>query len=110
RSLPHQAADGDLHVPRLRDGRLPARPVRGAPQRAPGRRRAEGLQGVGMTPEAVVFYVLASIALVSAVMVIWSRSVIHSAIYLVLTFFCVAAVYILLRAEFVAVVQVLVYA
>ena len=63
-----------------------------------------------MTPEAVVFYVLASIALIAAVMVIWSRSVIHSAIYLVLTFFCVAAVYVLLRAEFVAVVQVLVYA
>ena len=38
-----------------------------------------------MAPEAVVFYVLASIALVSAVTVIWSRNVIHSAIYLVLT-------------------------
>ncbi len=63
-----------------------------------------------MAPEAVVFYVLASIALISAVMVIGSRNVIHSAIYLVLTFFCVAAVYVLLRAEFVAVVQVLVYA
>jgi len=63
-----------------------------------------------VAPEAVVFYVLASIALIAAVMVIWSRSVIHSAIYLVLTFFCVAAVYVLLRAEFVAVVQVLVYA
>src|SRR5438093_2817286 len=43
-------------------------------------------------------------------MVIWSRNVIHSAIYLVLTFLCVAGVYVLLRAEFVAVVQVLVYA
>jgi len=59
---------------------------------------------------AAVFYVLASVALLSAVMVIWSRNVVHSAIYLVLTFLCVAGVYILLRAEFVAVVQVFVYA
>lgn len=63
-----------------------------------------------MEPAAVVFYILASIALVSAVMVIAGRNVVHSAIYLVLTFLCVAAVYILLRAEFVAAVQVLVYA
>jgi NADH-quinone oxidoreductase subunit J len=63
-----------------------------------------------MTSAAAVFYILASMALVSAVMVIWSRNVVHSAIYLVLTFLCVAGVYVLLRAEFVAVVQVLVYA
>jgi len=63
-----------------------------------------------MTPAAAVFYILASIALLSAVMVIWSRNVIHSAIYLVLSFLCIAGVYVLLQAEFVAVVQVLVYA
>lgn len=63
-----------------------------------------------MDVSAVIFYILASIALLSAVMVIWSRNVVHSAIYLVLTFLCVAAVYVLLRAEFVAAVQVLVYA
>jgi NADH-quinone oxidoreductase subunit J len=59
---------------------------------------------------AAVFYILASVALLSAVMVIWSRNVVHSAIYLVLTFLCVAGVYVLLRAEFVAAVQVFVYA
>ena len=63
-----------------------------------------------MTSAAAVFYILASVALLSAVMVIWSRNVVHSAIYLVLTFLCVAGVYVLLRAEFVAAVQVLVYA
>ena len=63
-----------------------------------------------MTSAAAVFYVLASVALLSAVMVIWSRNVVHSAIYLVLTFLCVAGVYVVLRAEFVAAVQVLVYA
>jgi len=63
-----------------------------------------------VAPAAAVFYILASVALLSAVMVIWSRNVVHSAIYLVLTFLCVAGVYVLLRAEFVAAVQVLVYA
>jgi NADH-quinone oxidoreductase subunit J len=63
-----------------------------------------------MTASAVIFYVLASIAVLSAVSVIASRHPVHSAIYLVLTFLCVAAVYVLLQAEFVAAVQVLVYA
>ena len=63
-----------------------------------------------MTATAFIFYVLASIAVLSAAMVILSRSPIHSAIYLVLTFLCVAGVYLLLEAEFVAMVQVLVYA
>ena len=43
-------------------------------------------------------------------MVIWSRNAVHSAIYLVLSFLSVAALYVLLEAEFVAAVQVLVYA
>jgi NADH-quinone oxidoreductase subunit J len=59
---------------------------------------------------AVVFYTLASIALVAGLMVIVSRNVMHSAIYLVLAFLAVAGIYVLLTAEFVAVVQVLVYA
>jgi len=43
-------------------------------------------------------------------MVIWTRNAVHSAIYLVLSFLSVAALYVLLEAEFVAVVQVMVYA
>ena len=43
-------------------------------------------------------------------MVIWSRNAIHSAVYLVLSFLSIAAIYVLLQAEFVAVVQVMVYA
>ena len=63
-----------------------------------------------MTASALIFYLLASIAVVSAAMVIMSRHPVHSAIYLVLTFLCIAGVYLLLEAEFVAMVQVLVYA
>jgi len=43
-------------------------------------------------------------------MVIWTRNAVHSAIYLVLSFLSVAALYVLLEAEFVAAVQVMVYA
>ena len=63
-----------------------------------------------MSASAVIFYMLALVAVVTAVMVVASRNPIHSAIYLVLTFLCVAGVYVLLEAEFVAMVQVLVYA
>jgi len=59
---------------------------------------------------ALAFYALAAVAVVSAVMVIGSRNTIHSAIYLVLSFLSMAGLYVLLEAEFVAAVQVLVYA
>lgn len=63
-----------------------------------------------MASGAIVFYLLASLCLVSAVMVITRRSAVHAALFLVLTFFCVAGIYIVLSAEFLAAVQVLVYA
>ena len=63
-----------------------------------------------MEPSGIVFYALASIALISGVQVIWSRHPVHSAIYLVLSFLSIAGLYVLLQAEFVAAVQVMVYA
>jgi len=63
-----------------------------------------------VTASAMVFYVLASLCVVSAVMVVTRRSAIHAALFLVLAFFCVAGIYVILSAEFLAAVQVLVYA
>jgi NADH-quinone oxidoreductase subunit J len=65
-----------------------------------------------MTPSAagIAFYLLAALAVGAAAMVIRSASAIHSAIWLVLTFLSMAGLYLLLEAEFVAAVQVLVYA
>ena len=63
-----------------------------------------------MSAPAVIFYVLSSVAILCGVMVIWSRHVMYSAIYLVLSFLCLAGLYVLLTAEFVAAGQVLVYA
>jgi len=58
----------------------------------------------------VVFYVFALISLITALGVLVFKNPIHSALSLVGTFFCLAAIYVMLNAEFVAVIQVLVYA
>ena len=63
-----------------------------------------------MGPAAIVFYILASVCAVSAVMVVTRRNPVHAALFLVLAFFCVAGIYVLMTAEFLAAVQVLVYA
>jgi NADH-quinone oxidoreductase subunit J len=63
-----------------------------------------------MGPAAIAFYILASVCAVSAVMVVTRRNPVHAALFLVLAFFCVAGIYVVLSAEFLAAVQVLVYA
>jgi NADH-quinone oxidoreductase subunit J len=63
-----------------------------------------------MGPGAIVFYALAAVAVASAVMVVTRRSPVHSAMFLVLSFLCMAGIFIVLEAEFLAAVQVLVYA
>jgi NADH:ubiquinone oxidoreductase subunit 6 (subunit J) len=58
----------------------------------------------------VAFYVLAAITLASALMVAIVRDLIHAVLFLILSFIGVAGLYITLSADFVAVVQVLIYA
>src|SRR5262245_46934756 len=57
-----------------------------------------------------VFYFFAALAVVGGVMMITRKNAVHAAVYLVLTFVSIAAIYILLGAEFLFAVQVLVYA
>lgn len=57
-----------------------------------------------------VFYFLAFLALLSSAMVIFSKNPIHSVLYLIITFFAIAGHYILLNAQFLAVVHIIVYA
>ena len=56
-----------------------------------------------------LFYLLAGVILVCAILVVTLRNIFHSALFLVLTFFFVAGIYLMLRAEFLAAVQVLIY-
>ena|SRR3989304_9875533 len=60
--------------------------------------------------EAIAFYALAALILGFAVLVVGTRDTVHSVLFLVLDFLCVAALYVLLGAQFLAVIQVLVYA
>jgi NADH-quinone oxidoreductase subunit J len=67
------------------------------------------LHYIGDNPDAVAFMVLAAITVASAVFVVMSKEVVHSAFYLALTFVCVAITYFFLNAEFIGVVQLMVY-
>lgn len=59
---------------------------------------------------AVAFYLLAAAALGGAVMMMVTRNVVHSAFWLLETMLATAGIYLLLSAEFLFLVQVLVYA
>ena len=57
-----------------------------------------------------IFLTLAVVSIITALLVVFSKNPVHSALYLVLTFFIIAGQYILLNAQFLAVVHVIVYA
>jgi NADH-quinone oxidoreductase subunit J len=59
--------------------------------------------------ELVLFYIFGTIALVSALLVITRRNVVHSAVCLAATLLSVAGIFLTLQAEFLAGVQVIVY-
>ena len=56
-----------------------------------------------------VFLVISALTIISSIMVIQSRKLVHSAVYLAGALIGTAALFILLEAEFIAWVQVLVY-
>jgi NADH-quinone oxidoreductase subunit J len=57
-----------------------------------------------------VFWFLTFLAIISACMVVFSRNPIHSVLYLIITFFSLSGHYLLLNAQFLAVVNIIVYA
>ncbi|KAF0119067.1 MAG: nuoJ [Rhodospirillaceae bacterium] len=65
--------------------------------------------GEGVVVHAVVFYVFAAIAIAGAVQVISARNPVHSVLFLVLVFFNAAGLFLLLGAEFLAMILVIVY-
>jgi NADH-quinone oxidoreductase subunit J len=60
--------------------------------------------------QVIAFYTLSALILLFAVLVVSTRDTVHSVLFLVLDFLFVAALYVLLGAEFLAAIQVLVYA
>ncbi len=65
---------------------------------------------LGYTVTQWVFGVLSFLAIMFALMVVFSRNPVNSVLYLVLTFFCIAGHYLLLNAQFLAIVHIAVYA
>lgn len=59
--------------------------------------------------EAVFFYLFAFLAVAAAFMVISARNPVHSVLYLILTFFNAAALFLLTGAEFLAMILLIVY-
>ena len=62
-----------------------------------------------MNIEPVIFYFFSTVLVLAAMMVILVRNPVHAVLFRVLTFFTCAAIWILLEAEFLAIVLVLVY-
>jgi len=58
---------------------------------------------------SIAFYVFAAILLVSAAMVVTARNPVHSVLFLILSFFNAAALFLLAGAEFLAMILVIVY-
>ena len=62
-----------------------------------------------MSYEEIIFYFVAAVTVLGALGVVLARNVVHSALFLILALLAVAAVFILLSAEFLAIVQILIY-
>ncbi len=58
----------------------------------------------------ILFWILSVVALVSALLVITSKNPVYSVLSLIVTFFCISGHYILLNAQFLAIVNIIVYA
>ena len=58
----------------------------------------------------ILFWVLSIVAIFSAIMVVVSRNPVHSVLWLIIVFFTISGHYILLNAQFLAIVNLIVYA
>src|SRR6187431_1077181 len=58
----------------------------------------------------ILFWFLSVLALFSALMVVTSKNPVHSVLWLIATFFAISGHYILLNAQFLAIVNIIVYA
>ena len=63
---------------------------------------------MAITP--ILFWVLSALALFSALMVITSRNPVYSVLWLIVVFFAISGHYLLLNAQFLAIVNIIVYA
>ena len=63
-----------------------------------------------MSTTQILFWFLSALALLSATMVLISKNPVHSILWLIIVFFAISGHYILLNAQFLAIVNLIVYA
>jgi len=86
----------------------------GQPRQALSGRKTPGCpgedeKGTNMGLQALFFYLFAFVAVASAFMVIWAKNPVHSVLFLILVFFNAAGLFLLLGAEFLAMILLVVY-
>ena len=62
-----------------------------------------------MTWEEVIFFVIAGVTVIGGLGTVLARNVVHSALFLILALLAVGGIFILLAADFLAIVQILIY-
>lgn len=62
------------------------------------------------TFENILILLFSLSAVISAIMMVTRRNPVNSAIFLIVNFFCISAIYLLLKAQFIAIIQIIVYA
>src|SRR5271169_4803797 len=62
-----------------------------------------------MIVQAILFYIFAAVAVASGVLVVSARNPVHAVLFLILAFFSAAGLFVLLGAEFLAMILVVVY-
>jgi NADH-quinone oxidoreductase subunit J len=68
------------------------------------------VENIGILFQWLIFLGVAFVAILASLLVITRKNPIHSAVFLVLTFLCVAVLYLLLYSQFIAIIQIIVYA
>ena len=68
------------------------------------------VENIGTLFQWVIFLGVAFVSILASLLVITRKNPIHSGVFLVLTFLCVAVLYLLLYSQFIAIIQVIVYA
>lgn len=63
-----------------------------------------------MSATEIFFWFLSALAVISAIMVVVSKNPVHSVLWLVVVFFAISGHYVLLNAQFLAIVNIIVYA
>jgi NADH-quinone oxidoreductase subunit J len=67
-------------------------------------------EAIGNIFQWLIFLGMAFISLIASFLLVTRKNPIHSALFLVLNFLCVAVIYLLLYSQFIAIIQVVVYA